>query len=127
MKSSALTDSQQQVLLEGISAFNQGQYYDCHEILEALWMDLSGANKRWVQGLIQLAVACYHASRHNYKGAASLTQAAEQKLIDPPCPWIETEALCTEIRVYLKALSHWKIQPPSADYLKWKIKCQLAD
>lgn len=58
--------------LQGINEFNTGEYYACHDTLEALWMDSVDPDKRFYQGVLQIAVACYHLHNHNWQGAAIL-------------------------------------------------------
>ena len=58
--------------LQGIGEFNQGEYYTCHDTLEALWIDSIDPDKKFYQGVLQIAVACYHLQNHNWKGAAIL-------------------------------------------------------
>jgi predicted metal-dependent hydrolase len=56
----------------GVELFNRGEYFDAHEVWEELWMDCPAAERRFVQALIQAAVAVYHFGRDNYTGAARL-------------------------------------------------------
>ena len=58
--------------LEGIELFNRGEYFDAHEVWEDLWHDTGGPDRRFYQGLIQAAVAVYHASNGNVPGARRL-------------------------------------------------------
>lgn len=44
-------------LREGISLFNEGRYFECHETLEAFYHETEEANKAFVEGLIGLAAA----------------------------------------------------------------------
>ena len=56
----------------GIQQFNQGDYYACHDTLEAIWMDASIAEQPFFQGILQLAVALHHLGNHNWRGMAIL-------------------------------------------------------
>ena len=58
--------------LEGIACFNRGEYFDAHEVWEDLWMECPAAERRFVQSLIQAAVALYHYERGNRTGADRL-------------------------------------------------------
>jgi uncharacterized protein len=58
--------------LQGIAEFNAGEYYACHDTLEALWMDSIDPDKRFYQGVLQIAVACYHLHNRNWRGAVTL-------------------------------------------------------
>jgi hypothetical protein len=44
-------------LREGISLFNDRRFFECHEVLEALYQETETANKPFIEGLIQLAAA----------------------------------------------------------------------
>jgi hypothetical protein len=59
-------------LREGIALFNQGHYYDCHDVLEALWMEADSVDKPFYQGILQIAVGLYHLGNHNWQGASIL-------------------------------------------------------
>jgi len=56
----------------GIEEFNQRSFYQCHDTLEALWMEAREPEKRLYQGILQIAVACHHLSNHNWRGAVIL-------------------------------------------------------
>jgi uncharacterized protein len=47
-------------------------FFEFHELLEGVWMDWRGPERRFLQGLIQLGVAFYHIQRNNYRGAMSM-------------------------------------------------------
>ena len=67
-------------LHDGVARFNRGEFFECHEILEAAWLDASGDEKIFLQGLIQLAVSFYHLRRGNFPGSSRLLRAAVEKL-----------------------------------------------
>ena len=56
----------------GIDQFNQGQFYECHDTLEAIWMEAIEPDRTFYQGILQIAVALYHLSNHNGRGAVIL-------------------------------------------------------
>lgn len=58
--------------LAGIDLFNRGEYFEAHEVWEDLWNACPAADRRFVQALIQAAVAVHHFGRGNYPGAARL-------------------------------------------------------
>jgi hypothetical protein len=70
----------QDLLREGVALFNRGDFFECHEVLEAAWLQSAGEQKRFLQGLIQVAVAFYHLRRKNFAGAERLLRAAIEKL-----------------------------------------------
>ena len=63
--------------LGGILFFNSRDFFEAHEVWESLWLELPGGpERRFVQGLIQAAVALYHFGNGNVRGAKKLFQTA---------------------------------------------------
>jgi len=59
-----------------IAEFNNGQYWDCHETLERLWLHEQYPLRLFYHGLIKAAVGLLHLERRNRRGAISkLTDA----------------------------------------------------
>lgn len=56
-------------LFEGVRLFNAGRYFDAHEVWEHLWRVCPASDRRFVQSLIQAAVALYQWNRGNGVGA----------------------------------------------------------
>ena len=54
---------------EFIRLFNERLFFEAHEILEELWLETSGEQKLFYQGLIQCAVSLAHWKRNNPRGA----------------------------------------------------------
>ncbi|NEO38361.1 MAG: DUF309 domain-containing protein [Moorea sp. SIOASIH] len=57
---------------QGVDQFNQQEFYACHDTLEALWIEAVEPQKRFYQGILQIAVGCYHLSNLNWRGAVVL-------------------------------------------------------
>ncbi len=55
-----------------VATFNQGDFYDCHDQLESLWMAADPVDKPFYQGMLQVAVGFYHLGNENWRGAAIL-------------------------------------------------------
>jgi len=68
----------------GIRLFNEREFYDAHEVWEDVWRESSGLEKKFLQGLIQAAVALHHHSTGNVVGACSLMERARRNLA--ACP-----------------------------------------
>ena len=66
--------------LEYIELFNEREFYDCHEVLEDLWLDDWGDRKKFYQGLIQFATAFYHLYRRNMSGCEKLLASSKSYL-----------------------------------------------
>ena len=58
--------------LAGIVLFNRGDFFEAHEVWEAVWLDTCGPDKPFFQGLIQAAVGLCHFCNGNVRGAAKL-------------------------------------------------------
>lgn len=65
---------------QGVAQFNSGEFYACHDTLEALWHAAAGPEKDFYQGILQIAVGCYHLSNDNWRGAATLLGAGANRL-----------------------------------------------
>jgi uncharacterized protein len=67
---------------EAIAAFNQQRFYDCHDLLEAMWMDASYPDKTFYQGLLQITVGLYHLGNLNWNGSKILLGEGISRLRD---------------------------------------------
>jgi hypothetical protein len=67
-------------LLEGVELFNRGAFFEAHEVLEDAWRAAPDIEKKFLQGLIQTAVAFHHHSKGNLVGAHSLLARASRNL-----------------------------------------------
>jgi len=67
-----MTDEQPKEFLQAIEQFNQGDFYTCHDTLEAIWSEAPTFEKNFYQGILQVAVALYHLGNHNWRGAVIL-------------------------------------------------------
>ncbi len=65
---------------EGIELFNRAAFFDAHEVLEDVWRAAPEAEKKFLQGLIQVAVALYHHGNGNSVGARSVLRRAIRNL-----------------------------------------------
>jgi predicted metal-dependent hydrolase len=65
---------------EGIELFNRAAFFEAHEALEDVWRAAPEAEKRFLQGLIQVAVALYHHGNGNSLGARSVLRRAWRNL-----------------------------------------------
>ena len=62
-------DSYPEQYLEGLRLFTEEAFFEAHEILEELWQETLGDERKFYQGLIQAAVALFHFGNQNYGGA----------------------------------------------------------
>jgi thioredoxin-like negative regulator of GroEL len=62
-------------------SFEQGRFYEAHEVLEELWLaERGGPNAGFYKGLIQLAGAFVHWNKNRPEPAASLLRLARGEL-----------------------------------------------
>ena len=64
----------------GIEQFNAGEFYACHDILEAIWIDSLEPDKTFYQGILQIAVGLYHLGNCNRRGAMILLGEGSNRL-----------------------------------------------
>ena len=74
----------QEAFLRGIQLFNEAKFFEAHEVLEDVWRAAPAAEKRFLQGLIQIAVAFHHHSTGNPLGARSLLVRGTRNLVGSP-------------------------------------------
>lgn len=87
---------------EGIKKFNEGKFYECHDILEDVWFEIRGSSRRFYQGLIHLAVGFYHLThRKNFNGTLSQLNKGINKLSEysPEFQGVDIERLLKKVRL----------------------------
>ena len=91
---------------QGVEQFNQGQFYACHDTLEALWIEATEPEKTFYQGILQIAVALYHLGNSNWRGAVILLGEGINRLRRYPSAYagIDVDELLTQSATLLTAL-----------------------
>ncbi|MCC7517767.1 MAG: DUF309 domain-containing protein [Verrucomicrobiae bacterium] len=82
--------------------FNQGRYFEAHEVLESLWLRSTEEIVGFYKGLIQIAGAFVHLSKSRSGPALRLLRLAEKHLA-PYAP--ERERL--DVTALLRRLGDW--------------------
>ena len=72
-------DNEAKLFHDGLALFNEGQWFDAHEVWEDIWHMASGDKKRFYQGLIQYAVTLEHIRRGNPRGVRCVYKTALTK------------------------------------------------
>ncbi len=88
--------------LHGIALFNQGKFFDAHEVLEDVWRAAPHDEKKIWQGLIQVAVAFHHYSTGNRVGMRSVLVRAMKNLAGHPRNFHGVQ-----VPRLLQSLTHW--------------------
>ncbi len=84
--------------------FNQGKYFEAHEVLEELWLPLRGTpTADYFKGLIQLAGAFVHERKERVQPAIALLHLAEKNLSR-----YRPEMLGIELRPVLELIAQWE-------------------
>ncbi|MBP5971363.1 MAG: DUF309 domain-containing protein [Brasilonema angustatum HA4187-MV1] len=91
---------------QGVEQFNTGEYYACHDTLEALWIEATEPDKTFYQGILQIAVALYHLGNKNLRGAVILLGEGSNRLRRYPSEYggIDVDELLIQSAALLKAL-----------------------
>lgn len=112
-------DELPQAFWQGVAEFQRGEFYACHDTLEALWFEAQEPHKTFLQGILQIAVACYHLGNQNWRGAVILLGEGSRRLMSyrPEYEGIDVEALVTtsaEFLSYLQSLGPERVSEVSA-------------
>ncbi|MDZ7956695.1 MAG: DUF309 domain-containing protein [Aulosira sp. DedQUE10] len=101
-----MSETMPQEFWQGVEQFNSGQFYACHDTLEALWIEASEPEKSFYQGILQIAVALYHLGNHNWRGAVILLGEGSNRLRRYPSSYggIDLESLLLQSVALLQAL-----------------------
>lgn len=85
-------------LLLAIRQFNAGQWFECHETLEELWIGEEGEARDFFQGTLQIAVALHHWRNGNFGGAISLLNGGVKLLshVSDACMWVDVVQLISD-------------------------------
>ena len=75
-----MTTTYPEKYLEGLRLFNEEEFFECHDVLEELWAETLGSEKKFYQGLIQLSISLFHFGNENYGGAKKLYDSSRKYL-----------------------------------------------
>ena len=91
---------------QGVEQFNSGEFYACHDTLEALWIEAGEPEKSFYQGILQIAVALYHLENRNWRGAVILLGEGSNRLRRYPSSYsgVDVDELLSESAVLLTNL-----------------------
>ena len=108
-------------LAAGIEAYEHGDFFEAHELLEPAWMGTDvPAERALLQGLIKLAAAYVHAVRGNPAGIVRNLEGARARLVEAheerstaglPRPWLDVPGLVNAIDLRLADLAAHPTDP----------------
>jgi uncharacterized protein len=96
---------------KGLEAFNSSQFFEAHELWEDVWRETPEPDRKFLQGLIQVAAAFHHHSRANLLGTQRQLQAGLLKLEAFPAVYgeLEIEPLRHAVRGWLAAIASGRV------------------
>lgn len=99
-------DAPPPALLRGIEQFNNQEYFECHETLEAIWLQERDPIRYLYQGLLMVGVGFYHWRRGRWRGAVGKLKGGRDKLqpFRPACMTVDVERLVGETSAMLARL-----------------------
>ena len=95
------------LLAEGIRLFNEGRWFEAHEVLEDAWLAEPTPLRRLYQGILQVGVGLHHARRGNRTGALSLLDRGMSLLaaFEPRRLGVDVERLVRDAAAARRALA----------------------
>ena len=104
-------------LQKGIDEFNQGLFFECHETLEEIWLEEHGEERKFYQGIIQIAAGFFKLEQGVPVGAIKLWRMGIEKLVlfGPVFLGVNVESLVDSVRANLAQLEAGK--PNTTDSL----------
>lgn len=82
----------QDPVADGIRLFNEGYFFEAHEVLEDAWHVERGASRRFLQGLIQVCAGFHHFQNGNPSGAVGLLARGADKIREYPPEYLGVDA-----------------------------------
>jgi predicted metal-dependent hydrolase len=91
MRFSMPPEIEKKLYLDGITLFNEHEYFEAHEAWEEAWHMAFGIKHDFYQGMIQCAVALEHYKRSNPRGVVSLYKSYQPKFAQVPARFMGLE------------------------------------
>jgi len=98
----------------GIALFNRGEFFEAHEVLEDVWRAAPASEKKFLQGVVQIAVAFHHHSTGNHRGMRSVLERAIRNLGEDAGRFaaIDLERLRASLHRWREAMDKHEPSPP---------------
>jgi predicted metal-dependent hydrolase len=108
-------------LLEGITQFNRGEYFEQHETLELLWRAETRDVRRLYQGILQIGVAFHHLRRLNHHGTVYMLTRGSRYLAPfaPRCQGVNVERLLDDAAAALREVE--RLGPSRLADFDWQL------
>ena len=96
---------------KGLELFNEGEYFECHEVIEDLWLETDPKDpyRDLYKGVIQAAAAIYQFDRGILSGALGLFKTSTECLesYKPKVLGLDVQKLIHGMEVCFKPLEEW--------------------
>lgn len=94
------------LVVEGLTLFNQGEYYKCHDSLEEAWRQDETPGRDLYRGVLQVGIAYYQIERGNYRGAVKMLLRVRQWLDPLPavCRGVDVAQLRADVTAVYDSL-----------------------
>ena len=92
--------TRQDLFRQGIDLFNREEFFECHEVLEQLWVPARQSDRWFLQSLIHFSVGFYHYRLKNITGASKQLNKGLKKIQRylPVCEGVDTASIDGEVR-----------------------------
>ena len=112
-------------LLEGISQFNRGEFFEQHETLERLWRAERRDVRYLYQGILQIGVAFHHLRRLNHHGTVYMLTRGPRYLAPfaPRCQGVNVAALLRDAAAALQEVE--RLGPSRLAEFDWRLAPQV--
>jgi len=111
----AAADPLAAAVVRAAALWDEGLFFEVHEVLEAVWKNARGDVRQALQGLIQIAVAFHHLAHDNPRGARSLLAEGRARLASVPpstLPTVDVPRLLAATTAAVEALAARTTPPP---------------
>lgn len=91
--------------LEGVKLFNLGKYHECHDVIEKVWRNTENSNdKKFYQGIVQIAVALHLIEEKRYEGAKKVYERGKANLgnVNQVFYGIDQNKILSEVKEYIE-------------------------
>jgi predicted metal-dependent hydrolase len=103
----ACSEPSPDLVVEGITLFNAGEYYRCHDALEEAWRAEAGPVRDLYRAILQVGIAYFQIERGNYRGALKMLLRVRQWLAPLPgyCQGVDVDQLREDVSRVHNSLS----------------------
>jgi predicted metal-dependent hydrolase len=104
-------------LERGLELIRAGAYFEAHEELEDEWREAAAPERDFLQGLVHVAVAWYHATRDNKPGCERQLEKAVRRLTPyrPSHRGVDVDGVLAQVAVAQRRVAVGELSLGSVD------------